>query len=354
MNIQEVKLTGVPYLRGKQYGIAVKERVHKYLSEGFFRINWIRHTSLSESQASEHLDAYLDVLNERLSDQLLELEGFSAGAEITLHQAVALQYRRELIGVNAEASAARAEGDCTAFAVSKNGTFILGQTIDQDGLISDMGLVLRIMPANLSEPEILMYSFVGLLAYLGINSSGVGVCINLLTTNVVSPGVSPYLLVREILNCHSAEEAVGRIKDLPKSSARAFTIVDQHGVTCCEFSTNQFRSWRPRHDFYRANHFLNEDLLAEDRLNIFSKNGSIKRQKIIADGMQACEASVEASFKLFADHSLFPVGLCAHGEGDYRRPDTVAAALLYPGDGIMWVCQGHPCEAKPIRFNVGL
>lgn len=350
--IQEVIISGDPFQRGQMYGTAVKERVHEYLHDSFFRINRIRQHALSEHDANTHLDRYIDVLKVVRKDLLLELEGFAFGAEITLRQATALQYRRELIATFGDIANNRLEGDCTSFAFAHKSGYTLGQTIDQDGLIADMGLVLRIKPESASDPEILMYSFVGLLGYLGINSFGVGVCINFLTTSAVAPGISPYLLVREVLSCRSSGEAIERIERLPKSTARAFTIVNGNELNCCEFSTTSFCAWKQEDHFVRANHFLHPDLTTEDRLNIFSKNGSVKRQKIMADGLKESSLTIEGFFKLFSDHTLYPVGLCAHAEGDYKRPDTVAAVVLEPAVGTIWVCKGHPCVSPPVRFSI--
>ncbi|WP_076518116.1 C45 family autoproteolytic acyltransferase/hydolase [Thalassolituus maritimus] len=353
MSIQIVELSGTPYQRGKQYGIAVRDEINKYLNDGFLRVNRIRTQALSISAMNECLETYLDVLKDKVPDLLLELEGLADGAGITRLQALAFQYRRELIGINAQPDSQKVVGDCTTFAVNADNSHLLGQTVDQDGLISEFATVLKIKSADPAAPEILMFSFVGMLGYLGINSFGVGVCINLLTTNVVAKGVSPYLLVREMLNCRSAEEAVARIRKLPKATARAFTIVDKFGITCCEFTTDSFYSWQPEGDFFRANHFLHSALIPDDRLNIFSRNGSLKRQELMAQGIRKEGTSVDACFSVFSDHSLFPVGLCAHAQGDYRRPDTVAAVMLNPSEGTLWVCKGHPCESQPVRFQIG-
>jgi hypothetical protein len=226
----------------------------------------------------------------------------------------------------------------------------MGQTVDQDGLMTDLGVVLRIVPQSAHEPEILMFTFAGLLGYLGINSYGLGACINMLTADY-QPGVPPYLLVREALRCAGAAEAAATVARARRASARALTFMDADQIVCCEFTTARFHGWNARR-FARANHFLHDELSAFDRLNIFSRNGSKRRQAIFEQRIDGLDQHPELAFTLFADHSLYPAGICAHADGNPRRPDSVAAAVLAPQAGRLWVCQGHPCTATPLRFDL--
>lgn len=248
-------------------------------------------------------------------------------------------------------------GDCTTFAIDSDNSTVLGQTIDQDGLLSDQGVVIRAKPSLGNHPEVLMYSFTGLLGYLGINSYGLAVCINLLTTAEIKVGLSPYLVVKKMLEeCKTAEQAVSLIKSTPISMARSLTLFDSGKIVCCEFTTDKFTFTDKAKPFFRANHFLDGGLVEYDTLNIFSKNGSIKRQEAIEKLFVESEKniSVEGCFNILSDHTLFPTGLCAHAKGNHRSPDTVAAVVMKPESGELYARKGNPCSSSTMKYSFDL
>lgn len=345
--LEEIQLSGEPYERGVQYGRAVGEAVQRFLADHVARINLIRHAPLSAEEITRHVGAHAAVIEREVPELAAEIRGLAAGAEISYEQALTLQLRRELIG----APTGDSGGDCSTIVERRDQGVLIGQTVDQDGLIADLGTVLRITPAEPAAPVVLMFTFAGLLGYAGINSAGLAVAINLVTSEDVSPGVPPYLLVREALACTSAPAAVTRLQRLTPASSRALTIADRDQVICCELTPDSFRSW-PTTSFIRTNHFLHPELVGEERLNIFSLNGSRRRLAILEAGRASVGLDPERAFALLSDHSLYPTGLCAHAEGDVRRPDTVAALVMRPDQGVLWGCRGNPCSSKPRAFSL--
>jgi isopenicillin-N N-acyltransferase like protein len=346
--LREVVVGGTPHERGLAHGRAVGEEIRRFLGDGVARINRIRSVPLSPAELRSRLDAHRGAIESEVPELARELEGLAIGAEITLDEAYTLQLRRELIG----APEGPAAGDCSTIAGSVGGRELLAQTVDQEGLIADLGMVLRVLPSSSREPEVLMFTFSGLLGYLGLNSRGVAVAINLLTSEDSAAGVPPYLLIREVLRASSASEAVAQLQRVRRASARAFTIMDSDGVVCCEFTPRQFRSWRAK-ALVRANHFLSEELRPLDALNIFSQNGSRRRMAILEEALQRMgDSDSEAVFRLLSDHSLYPAGICAHAEGQLRRPDTVAAVVMDPSLGKLWVRKGHPCSSQTSCFSL--
>ncbi|RKH07380.1 peptidase C45 [Corallococcus carmarthensis] len=339
-------VSGDALTRGAQHGEALRKEIQDFVRDDFARVNRIRHAPLSAARIWRIVDEHRQVLEAEVPELAREVQGLARGADIRYEEALLLQLRRELIG----APAGPAGGDCSTLAVRDAQGRRMAQTVDQDGLIADLGIVLRILPEHDGAPEVLMFTFAGLLGYLGLNSFGLGVSINLLTSDMEGPGVPPYLLVREALTRPDAASAVDRLGALRRASARALTLFDAQGVTCCEFTPSRLRVWQA-HSFLRTNHFLHEELVPHDRLNIFSRNGSRKRLELLKAGLPAAVDDA-STFTLLSDHSLFPTGLCAHAEGDIRRPDTVAAVVMRPDEGVLSVVKGNPCRATPVRFQL--
>src|SRR5262249_50287901 len=98
---------------------------------------------------------------------LEEVTGLAEGARVSGDDALAAQIRGELAAVGDEA--------CTAFAVGRTGTctgeILIGQTSDTAPEIEQFGYVLHLIPDD--RPEILMWTFGGMIGYHGLNAHGV-------------------------------------------------------------------------------------------------------------------------------------------------------------------------------------
>ena len=55
---------------------------------------------------------------------------------------------------------------------------------------------------------------------------------------------------------------------------------------------------------------------------------------------------------IFSDHSLYPVGICAHAEGNIRRSETVAAVTMEPNLGLMVARKGYACTGISQEFKM--
>ena len=140
-------------------------------------------------QAVEHIKAHLDYLREsmklsrdELQDRALrfrplfqqhcphlldEIEGLAQGAGITLAEALAVNIRGALNSVQDEG--------CTAYAIGARGTaagsLLIGQNSDMLPAAIDFAYVLTLKPVD--KPQVLMWTFGGMIGYHGLNSLGV-------------------------------------------------------------------------------------------------------------------------------------------------------------------------------------
>lgn len=60
----------------------------------------------------------------------------------------------------------------------------------------------------------------------------------------------------------------------------------------------------------------------------------------------------EALFEAFSDHLLYPVGMCAHAQGNIQRGETVAAVVMQPNERRMHVRKGLPCASETQTFRI--
>jgi hypothetical protein len=196
-------------------------------------------------------------------------------------------------------------------------------------------------------------SFGGLLGYLGVNSDGLAIGLNLVLGGEWRPGLSPYLAIRHLLdNAGCVADALLILRDLPLASSRSLTLCDPTSIACVEILDNELRLVAAAPQVH-TNHFLHPDFVDRDALNVFARNSSILRLKAGEAGLaglteSAAGADVEEHFALLAQPPI-----CVADAGDIRRERTVAAVVLLPDRGEMHVRPGDPSrsDTQVFRFS---
>jgi predicted choloylglycine hydrolase len=234
-----LRVEGDHHELGFQHGEAHREHIEAFLGDRCARIDLLRPTPLPESELERQLECYWQEVQRHLPDVARELAGLAQGARIPLKLACLLQFRRELIGYRKVPTL----GDCSTIAARGAQPYV-AQTIDLSGDMSPLATVVHTKGAAVGSPDILMFTFKGLLGYLGMNSAGLCVGINVVLSGEWGPGISPYLTVRQMLACHSVDECLKLIRSLPHASSRSFTLLDRHRLVAVEFAAGTVNSPR--------------------------------------------------------------------------------------------------------------
>jgi isopenicillin-N N-acyltransferase-like protein len=285
-------VTGVPFIRasgepfevGYQHGRARAAELHAFVGDGLARINRLAPTPVSMESLRPVLASYDARIAEAAPALSEEIDGLAEGAGISRELAVLLQVRREIIGYQR----IPVRGDCTTYArlsAGPGGSAVLAQTVDLNGDLDDQIAVLEV------SRRALVLSFGGLLGYLGVNSDGLAIGLNLVLGGEWRPGLPPYLAIRHLLdNAGGVGEAVEILRGLCLSgvlaSSRSLTLCDRARVVCVEILDNELRfvgGDEPVH----TNHFLHPDFTGRDELNVFARNSSLLRMKAAASGLAA-------------------------------------------------------------------
>src|SRR6185437_15164997 len=147
----------------------------------------------------------------------------------------------------------------------------------------------------------LVLSFGGLLGYLGINSDGLAVGLNLVLGGDWRPGLPPYLAIRHLLDTAAGvDDAVAILRGLRLASSRSLMM--------CDASKAVY-----------ANHFLHPDFVPHAELNVFARNSSSLRLKACQAALASLPADA-APEEHFALMSAAPI--CVADTGDVRRERT--------------------------------
>jgi hypothetical protein len=345
-----VRATGGPFAVGYAHGAARGDALRAFLGDDLCRINKLAPSRQSLGSLRPALGAFskkIALATPRLSE---EIAGLANGAGISHEAAVLLQARREIIGYQR----VPARGDCTTYAsltAGPGGGPVLAQTVDLNGDLDDQIAVLDVGLSG-SRRRALVLSFGGLLGYLGVNSDGLAIGLNLVLGGQWRPGLPPYLAIRHLLdNAGSVEEAVALLAGLPLASSRSLTLCDPGAVACVEILDGALRfieSPQPVH----TNHYLHPDFAAQDELNVFARNSSLLRLRACTERLAQLRlrgggAAAEEHFALL---SRPPVRVA--GTGDIRRERTVAAVVLLPARRELHLRPGDPSASATQVFSL--
>jgi isopenicillin-N N-acyltransferase-like protein len=341
-----VRATGPPFDVGYRHGAARAAELRAFLDDGLARIGRLAPEPVSVAALLPRLADYSAAIasaTPRLSE---EIDGLAQGAGISREEAVLLQVRREIIGFQRVPAA----GDCTTYAsltAGPDGGPVLAQTVDLNGNLDDQIAVLDI-GLDHAPRRVLVLSFGGLLGYLGVNSDGLAIGLNLVLGGDWQPGLPPYLAIRHLLDqAGSVAEALAILPGLPLASSRSLTLCDQSSVATVEIVDNEPRLVEPG---VHTNHLLHPDFAQRDALNVFARNSSRLRLaagQAALDGLPAAGAGVEQHFAVL---SRPPV--CVADTGDIRRERTVAAVVMRPDRGELHIRPGDPSRSATQSFRI--
>lgn len=345
--IPYVRAAGSPFDLGLHHGAARATALRAFQGDALCRLNRILHRPVTPEQLRPVVAAYRAAIEAAAPDLGEEIAGLAAGAGLELELAYLLQLRREILGYRT----VPAMGDCTTYARSAAaaaGNPVLAQTVDLNGDLDDQIAVLDLSRAG-SRRRSLILSFAGLLGYLGINSDGLAVGLNLVLGGDWGPGLPPYLAIRHLLDHASrVDEAMELLHELPLASSRSITLCDATKTASAEFVAGELR-FVEGPETTHANHLLHPELLVHDRINPFARRSSVRR--LDACRARLTELSPEAGPEdHFAVLSTTPVRVT--GNGDIRHERTVAAVVLLPDRGELHLRPGDPAHSTTQVFSL--
>lgn len=335
-----VRADGAPFDLGKAHGAALADRLRAFLDDGLARLALLLPEPVTLAGLRPTIEAYRAAVTEATPRLAEEVDGLAAGAALDADEAWLLQLRREILGYSKIPTA----GDCTTYARAAGP--VLAQTVDLNGNVDDQISVL-----DVASPigRTLVLSFGGLLGYLGLNSHGLAIGLNLVLGGDWRPGLPPYLAIRHLLDtATNVGEALDVLRGLRLASSRSLTLCDRERAVWVEILGDDLRVVEAAETVH-TNHFLHPDFAARDELNVFARNSSVRRLTAAETALDDMPADADAE-EHFAALSTAPIRVPDHG--DIRRERTVAAAVLLPAAGELRLRPGDPALATTQTFRL--
>ena len=303
----------------------------------------------------DEVEAMLDVFRyevEAYSEPYMELmRGMARGSGLTLDEVT-------LIHVGYEAMLWTPRWGCTSFAVcpeaSSNGDTVIGQTIDLPEMLSDCVVTLHI--ETVEDVRAFIVCVPGMI-YTGINSEGVGLCVNMLNPGEVRRGVPASVVSWEALMTGRLSEALNTVMEANRASGMNYLLADKDGnVFSVETTPDRFRVLEPVEGLLvHANHYVSEAFRDLDALVVGSPDTLIRNQRL-RRFLEKHRGRIDERLlhEALKDHSNYPDSICCHPDPEAvpeYRWKTVAVTLYNLTSGRARVFGGNPCEASWSDFK---
>lgn len=270
-----------------------------------------------------------------------EMRGLGEGAGITFAEALAVNIRGEIAN-------AKEEG-CTAYAV-KQREIIAGQNSDMSPEIPPLAYVLHLKPVD--KPEVLIWTFGGMIGYHGINSAGIGHFANALGGGPASRFAMPhYPVKRMMLECRDKDQVLELLGRVPLASNGNYVLCDAKNILDVEATAAgpEVLSDSGRGYIAHTNHFVCSRYAKKENFDKSWKDSFPRLDRmneLLASKRGA--AKVEDLKRFLSDHNGTPTSICRHDGASC----TVASIISEPARRRMHVAVGNPCESRYATYSM--
>ncbi|MFY1697326.1 MULTISPECIES: C45 family autoproteolytic acyltransferase/hydolase [unclassified Solwaraspora] len=359
-----VDVTGAPAECGAGYGVAaadlIADNVDRYLRR------FLDEAGLSRAAVRVAGGTFRNAsraVHPRVTDML---DGLAEGAGVHVDEIYALNARTELLyGTRPPAAPAHpdgADGGCTAVGVlgthTTDGHLLLGQNWDWHPDQRDTMVVLRTVDER--GDAVLTLAEAGMLAKTGLNSAGLGVCVNMLGTDRDglsagrTPGVPYHVLLRAVLEAGSLGQAT-RVACRTPRNASINMLLGQAGPGGGELLDLEVVpgdvGWLHPADgvLTHANH-LESALAVRDTIKDMGGSSlfrSARARRLLVERAGRGPVGLDALADVFHDHLGLPLAICRHldeRDAPADQAETVHSVLLDLDSRRLGLAAGPPCR----------
>ncbi|WP_191840115.1 C45 family autoproteolytic acyltransferase/hydolase [Catellatospora chokoriensis] len=351
-----VDVHGAPEEMGTAYGRAAAELINLNVTAYLGR--FARAAGLDRAAVSERGAAFREATRTHLPRLAAMLDGVARGASVATELIYAINARSELLyGAPACGSPGDAgdRGECTSLGVlgprSDGGRTLLAQNWDWHPDHRDYNVLL--ITRDERGHEVLTLTEAGMLAKTGLNSAGVGVCVNLLGCDRDGrPGGVPYhVLLRSVLEADSLSWAIRNAMRVPRSASINLLIgqADPAGGELIDLElVPGDAGWLHPVDgvLVHANHF-ETGLPVYDTIKDWGGSSLFRsaRARRLLDAVPSPLTPADLRAVL-QDHHSHPVSICRHADerdAEEDRSETIWTVVMELEERFIRLVPGPPC-----------
>ncbi len=289
-NLPVIKISGSAEERGRQHGIILKDRIHRTVA--FYQ----KQFSLPEDAIMSVAGRFREKTRAFSEELYVEIEALSRAAGVDPLWIYALNGRTELLNI--------IPAECTSLAFKNAG--LIGQNWDWDMEMEELAVILEI--ENGKGHRIMTMTEPGMIAKIGMNNQGVGVCLNFMSIENYQPdGVPLHVLLRAILDSDSLSAASSVVYSGSAGKVGNILIANGKGqAENIELAGEDFFSIPVGDRFAHTNHYLTK---VDYDLKLFPNTmGRYKRAAELLAEME--KPSAGAMKAILLDHANEDYPIC--------------------------------------------
>lgn len=211
---------------GLQHGRAAKTEIERGLS--FYGVLFQKTAKLSWAQVCDTAAKFEPLLSSDWPDYCMEMKGIADGADVPYLSILAMNVRTEI-------AYGLARDGCTAVFWKTDTSSFLAQNWDWQE--EQKKNLINLSISQEGKPSISMITEAGIIGKIGLNSRGVGVCLNAIRAQGVDFQRLPcHLALRTCLESTSTEEAVAALKKVGVASSCHILVADSKSAIGLECS----------------------------------------------------------------------------------------------------------------------
>jgi isopenicillin-N N-acyltransferase-like protein len=333
-----IDVSGRPRALGRQLGEAAGEEIRAFAAVAMECVN--RTVRISRDAALQVARGSIAYAEEYRPDLVEELRGTAEAARVTLEELMLLQVRNQL---QPEPGCG-----CTSLScVSSSAGGLVAQNWDNDPALDAFTIVLTRRPTG--KPASMSVTQAGLIGYIGLSETGIGVCLNTLPAPSRRLGVPHYFVVRALVEADSLGGAVAEVHRASRAIPANIMLMTPQGPADLEVTIDSVEVVRDMGSRWvtHTNHCRHPAL--------WPINGAFPeliqsqaRQKRIDTllGAEGEPLSVGRVQQALRDHEDYPRSICRHRNDDpvHGFWQTVFSAIIEPQAGSMQISRGTPCD----------
>lgn len=351
---RELEVIGEPRTLGRQIGEALREEIREFCG---MAVELVRKTvAISDANIELTIRESLRYAEEYAPHQVEELRGMAEGARVSLDAICLLQTRNQMLpdsdsgcsSLSVPTLAVGSGATVNGLAGSVGPAYV-AQNWDSDPALDRFTVVLTRRPTG--RPALTTITQAGLIAYIGFNDRGLGLCLNTLPAPARRLGVPHYFTVRGIYESSSLDEAVEAVRRAHRAIPASIMLTTPQGPANLEVTIDEVQVLRdgPRGCVLHANHCRHPRFERYDR-EFPELIESHARQTRLEQWIEARAEPLDiaAIQTLLRDHEGYPRSICRHANDHPRHGfwKTVFSVIMAPSAGRMWIARGNPCEAS--------
>src|SRR5262245_14558273 len=352
LSIPFLSLAGSPREIGRAHGEALRPLIRDNV-ETYFAV-FQHYAGLTREQVFARARLFAPVIEKFDPALLEEITGIAEASGSLVEEVVAINARTEIMFKEA----ARA-GECTALAATPeataSGQTLLGQNWDWLPRLDGRTALLKIRQHD--KPTVLTYTEAGIVAKIGMNAAGLGLCVNLLVSDGTAVGTPFHILCRGILDSPSMGAALKKIFGAPTGASVNYLLGHAGGEAIdCETNPRGVEYLYSRDGMMaHANHFESRLSVPDEGRKLFPDTilRSCRAGKLLAQ--QRGKISVETLQTILQDHFNYPHSICRHPDSRahaLEQMQTNASIVMNLTEQSLWLCANNPCKGTYVQVTL--